>query len=227
MAVTDRVVGMAKAVVEKVVELKTNATNKFNEIKDSITQAITNAKDKVTSAVGGMKDAVRKKFDEIVDWVRNIPRRITNALGNLGDLLWNSGSSIISGLLSGMRNAADSMFNWVSGIAGTIASLKGPLPYDRKVLVGNGIALMHGLQKGLEEGFENEVKPYVSGLAMDVNATMVPAGAPDAIAAKSAPVVQVGELVVREEADIYRIAEQLYNLSNRGGVAWSTSYSMA
>lgn len=212
-------------VINKVTELKTNATNKFNEVKTNITNAINGAKDTVTNAVAGMYKAVKQKFDDAVNFIRGVPNRITEALGNVKDLLWNAGSSIINGLWDGMSNAFSDVTGWVSGIAGTIASLKGPLPYDRKVLIDNGMALMDGLQKGLERGFEQEVKPYVSGLGMEVSSSI--SAAPVAAApVQKGVTVQVGELVVREEADVRRIAEQLYDISNRG-TAWSTSYSAA
>ena len=212
-------------VINKVTELKTNATNRFNEVKTNISNAINGAKDTVTNAVANMYKAVKQKFDDAVNFMRGVPKRITDALGNVKDLLWNAGSSIINGLWDGMSNAFSDVTGWVSGIAGTIASLKGPLPYDRKVLIDNGMALMYGLQKGLERGFEQEVKPYVSGLGMEVSSSI--SAAPVAAApVQKGVTVQVGELVVREEADVRKIAEQLYDISNRG-TAWSTSYSVA
>lgn len=213
--------------------------DKFTEMQNRVRSAIDNARQAVQSGwnailsfvrtvMGNILGSVQNGWNNAVNFVRGIPSRILNALGDLGSLLWNAGSSIISGLWNGMSSAVGGLFQWVSGIGSTIASLKGPLPYDRKLLVDNGLALMYGLQKGLERGFEDTVRPYVSGLAMDVSASVVPpAGATGAVGTGGV-VVQVGELVVREEADINRIAERLYDLTKReGGASWSTSYSMA
>ena len=121
---------------------------------------------------GGLLDGAGQKVEEFLDWAAHIPDHILEALGDLGSLLWGAGSSIIGGLWDGMRSAADGLFGWVSGIAGTIARLKGPLPYDRKVLIDNGLALMAGLQSGIAEGFEQIVMPYVSAIAGEMQSGM-------------------------------------------------------
>lgn len=197
---------------------------KMEEIRQKVGETFSNMKQAVSDAMQNVSDSVHSKWDSVVSFVQGIPQRIVNALGDLGSLLWNAGSSIISGLWDGMSYAVGGLFDWVSGIGDTIASLKGPIPYDKKLLVDNGLALMYGLQKGLEEGFEREVKPYVSGMGLDVASSI--SVAPTTSSPLRAVTVQVGELVVREEADIDRIAEKLYDLSNREA-SWSMSYSVA
>ena len=97
--------------------------------------------------------SIQSGFNSAVEWVSGIPGRIVAALGDLGSLLWDAGASIINGLWEGMKSAVGGMFDWVSGIAGTIASLKGPIPYDLKLLIPNGKAIMKSLATGLEQGF--------------------------------------------------------------------------
>ena len=97
--------------------------------------------------------SIQDGFNSAVEWVSGIPGQIVSALGNLGSLLWDAGSSIISGLWEGMKSAAGGFFDWVGGIAGTIQSLKGPLPYDAKLLIPNGMAIMSSLERGLREGW--------------------------------------------------------------------------
>ena len=98
-------------------------------------------------------NSIQEGFNSAVEWVSGIPGQIVSALGNLGSLLWDAGSSIINGLWEGMKSAASGFFDWVGGIAGTIQSLKGPLPYDAKLLVPNGMAIMSSLERGLREGW--------------------------------------------------------------------------
>ena len=158
--------------MQKWEELKANTSQAFENIKQSVIGAFENAKQSVIEAAANIYEGVSNKFNEVVDFVAGIPGRILGALGDLGSLLWNAGSSIISGLWDGMSAVADDLFNWVSGIAGTIASLKGPLPYDKKVLIDNGLALMAGLQSGIAEGFEQMVMPYVSAIAGEMQSGM-------------------------------------------------------
>lgn len=210
---------------DKITSAKEAIQSKVDAAKQAVSDAFNNMRQAVSDAMQNVGDSIRDKWDSAVSFVQGIPQRIVSALGDLGSLLWDAGSSIISGLWDGMSYAVDGLFDWVSGIGDTIASLKGPLPYDKKLLVDNGLALMYGLQRGLQEGFENEVKPYVSGMGLDV-ASSINVAPTTTSGTLRAVTVQVGELVVREEADIDRIAEKLYDLSNREA-AWSMSYSVA
>lgn len=118
----------------------------------------------LSGAWEAIKSGVSSGIDAVLGFFRDLPGNILSALGNLGSLLLDAGSSIIDGLLSGMQSAAEGLFGWVGGIADTIASLKGPLPYDRKLLIPAGNAIMEGLLNGLAEGF-GDVTDEVSGMA--------------------------------------------------------------
>lgn len=115
----------------------------------------------------GIKSAVSDGINNVVSFFSDLPGNILNALGNVGNLLWDAGSSIIDGLLGGLQDAADGLFGWVGGIADTIASLKGPLPYDRKLLIPAGEAIIGGLRKSMMSSFE-EVKDEVSQMGGEI-----------------------------------------------------------
>ncbi|AEV52159.1 tail length tape measure protein [Rhodococcus phage RER2] len=89
----------------------------------------------------------------IVSAVGEFPGKVLGVLGNLGSILVNAGKALMDGLLSGITSGLQKVLDFASGIADKIASVKGPLPYDRKVLIKNGEALMEGLRKGIENGF--------------------------------------------------------------------------
>ena len=112
-------------------------------------------------------NSIQDGFDSAVEWVSGVPDRILSALGDLGSLLWDAGSSIIDGLWEGMRSAFDGLCDWVSGLAGTIASLKGPLPYDRKLLIPNGTAIMDSLYAGLQKGWP-QVEALMKQMTSDI-----------------------------------------------------------
>lgn len=121
----------------------------------------------VSGALDGIKSAVSGGIDGVVGFFRNLPGNILGALGSLGGLLWDAGSSIVSGLLNGIKSSIGSVYDFVGGIADKIASLKGPIPYDLKLLVPNGKAIMSGLEGGLEEGFA-PILDMVSDMASDM-----------------------------------------------------------
>ena len=118
----------------------------------------------LSGAWNGIKQAVSNGIDGVLGFMRNLPGNILGAIGNVGNLLWNAGSSIISGFLKGLRQKFEDVKSFVGGIGDWIVQHKGPIPYDRKLLVKNGMAIMQSLDTGLRNGFE-PVMGYVSSMA--------------------------------------------------------------
>jgi len=125
------------------------------------------------------KDGAVEKGGELVDWAQGLPGRIVSAIGDLSGKLLQAGKDIINGLLNGIKQAAQGVFDYVGGIADKIAALKGPLPYDRKLLIPAGQAIMQGLLGGLKSQ-ETELFGWVSKLgdrlsvAGSMTATLTP-----------------------------------------------------
>ena len=112
------------------------------------------------SASNGAKNI----FNSLIGWFRGIPGRILGALGNVGSLLWNAGSSIITGLFDGLKSAWNKVTGFVSGIAGWIRDHKGPLSYDATLLTPAGNVMMRGFGNALQKSFRANVVPFVSGV---------------------------------------------------------------
>lgn len=143
------------------------AQNAWNLICSIVSGAVGIISGVVSAAASALSSAISAGLDGIVGLFANLPGNIVSALGSLGSLLWNAGSSIVSGLLQGIQDSIGSVYGFVSGIADTIASLKGPIPYDLKLLIPNGEAIMSGLAAGLESGF-GPVEELVGGMAGDL-----------------------------------------------------------
>jgi hypothetical protein len=63
----------------------------------------------------------------------------------------NAGRSVIDGLLAGIRAGVQAMYDFVSGIAAGIAARKGPISYDKKLLIPAGLAIIKGLTVGMQK----------------------------------------------------------------------------
>ena len=153
----------------------TNVQTFFSELPGKIqtflTEVITNAATWVTTMTGkatemgqGFLNAVTEKFGEVLDWAGNIGSSIIGALGDMSSLLFDQGSAIIEGFLNGLKSMWDSVTGWVSGIGEWIAENKGPIDYDRVLLIPHGKAIMAGLQEGMQTGFTG-VQDDVLGMA--------------------------------------------------------------
>lgn len=168
--------------------------------------------------VGGLLSGATQKGAEVLDWFAGLPGRILSALGDLGGLLVGAGMSVIDGFLSGLKGAWDGVTGFVGGIADWIAEHKGPIEYDRRLLVPHGMAIMRGLGSGIERAFGSEVEPLVSGIGgrlADAMATGAPgfawatarAGTPYPAPGRTTVVNQsFSTRVVRSDQDMYAAA---------------------
>ncbi|MGL5442774.1 MAG: phage tail protein, partial [[Mycobacterium] stephanolepidis] len=136
----------------------------FSNIGSSIVSAFSGAWNGIVQGFYQVNASIADAGSRIMAEVGSWPGKIAGFFANAGSLLIAAGRAMMDGLLQGIRAGAQAVFDFVSGLAGKIASLKGPLPYDRKVLIPNGQALMEGLGTGLENGF-TKVEDQVSGMA--------------------------------------------------------------
>lgn len=139
----------------------------LNQVINDLIEWVSGVAEQAMEAGAQFLQSIQDGFNSAVEWVSGIPQMILDALGDLGSLLWDAGSSIISGLWEGMQSAVGGLFDWVGGLAGQIASLKGPLPYDRKLLIPNGTAIMDSLYTGLRKGWP-QVESLMKQMTSDI-----------------------------------------------------------
>lgn len=110
------------------------------------------------SAANGARNA----WNGVVSWFRGLPGSIVGFFGNAGSILYNAGASIISGFLNGLKSMWSNVTGWISGIGDWIKAHKGPISYDRRLLIPAGQAIMTGFAQGLNNGFDNHVETAIS-----------------------------------------------------------------
>lgn len=161
----------------------TQVTTFFNNtiaFLSSIPERVGSAISSTISTVGQIASAagtafltgVTTFFNNTITFLKSVPGRIVDAIGYLGNLLFTAGKQLLDGLLNGIKAAYQGVLNFVSGIADGIASVKGPLDYDRIVLRPHGEALMSGLEYGIRTGFEG-VLALTSSLVPQISSSLV------------------------------------------------------
>lgn len=110
------------------------------------------------SAANGAKSA----WNGVIGWFRGLPGTIAGFFSNAGSILYNAGASIISGFLDGLKSMWSNVTGWISGIGDWIKAHKGPISYDRRLLIPAGRAIMTGFAHGLNTGFDSNVETAIS-----------------------------------------------------------------
>lgn len=118
------------------------------------------------SSIGGAfnnaANSAKNTWNGVVSWFRGIPGTIGGFFSGAGTLLYNAGASIISGFLNGLKSMWSNVTGWISGIGDWIKAHKGPISYDRRLLIPAGQAIMTGFAQGLNTGFDNHVETAIS-----------------------------------------------------------------
>jgi TP901 family phage tail tape measure protein len=114
----------------------------FGDIFEDAWKGLWNA---VKDFFSGWKDAVVAKGNEAIDWLKGLPGKILDAIGNLGTLLWDAGAKLLQGLIDGIKAKLTALKNTLGDIKDKIVSWKGPLTADATLLTPAGEAIMSGL----------------------------------------------------------------------------------
>lgn len=114
----------------------------------------------ILQMIGGLGSAMAQVGRKIIDSVSHI------------DLSAN-GKAIMDSLLGGLKKAWESVKSFISGIGGWIKKHKGPISYDRRLLIPAGHAIMNGLNGGLISGF-TDVQRSVLAMNQQISDAMQP-----------------------------------------------------
>lgn len=118
----------------------------------------------------------------VISFIKSLPQKITAVFAGAGDWLVSAGRAIIDGLFHGLKFSFEKVKGFIQDITRWIALNKGPLPYDRRLLIPAGRALMSGLNHGIRSEFGNVAKTVqgitrdLPQLAMPVHATPINPG---------------------------------------------------
>lgn len=139
--------------IERIKNIFNDLVSSGNRLKDSLSQAWS----KIQSAVETAKGKIEGSINRI--------KGLFESLGNIN--LFSAGKAILDGFLRGLKSAWGRVKNFVGGIAGWIKDHKGPISYDRRLLIPAGRAIMGSLDKGLTKYF-SDVKSTVSSMGQQI-----------------------------------------------------------
>lgn len=121
-----------------------------------------------SQAFNGFKQIVHGAVQGALGFLGGIGSAIGRIFAGAGSWLWNAGKSILTGLFNGLKSAWHSVTSFVGGIGSWIVKHKGPISYDRRMLVPAGKAIMGGFDKSLKAGWK-EVQRTVNGMNAQIH----------------------------------------------------------
>lgn len=111
-------------------------------------------------------------WGNITGWVGSIWSGVKSVIfGYLNFDLSAAGHNIMISFYNGLVSAFNSVKSFISGIGSWIKKHKGPLPYDRRLLIPAGKAIMRGFDEGLNNQYKSVMRT-VSGVAGDIEDAM-------------------------------------------------------
>lgn len=112
----------------------------------------------VWSGITGIISSASSTISGIINGIKGI----FNSLSNID--LSGAGKAIIDGFVGGLKSTWEAGKKFVGGIADWIKEHKGPISYDRQLLIPAGEAIMSGFNDSLMENFKS-VQKTISGVA--------------------------------------------------------------
>lgn len=168
-SVISTVGGAIGSVISGIKSAFSGMENSGNSLKSAISGAWNGMKNAVSGAASGIRG--------IVDGVKSA----FNGLKNIS--LVGAGRAIMNGLLNGLKSAWEGVKSFIGGIGSWIQAHKGPISYDRKLLIPAGNAIMSGLNEGLQDKFR-QVKSTIAEITDELANGFAPTLANDVMSAQ-------------------------------------------
>ena len=138
-------------------------------IKSTASNAWSSLASSVLSIINGLVSGAQNAWNNMSNAISSLVSNVTGFFNQLWNIdLYSAGQAILQGFLNGLQSMWSSVTDFVGGIAGWIRDHKGPIEYDRKLLIPAGNAIMGSLDNGLKDGFK-DVKKTVGGMAGEIS----------------------------------------------------------
>lgn len=215
--------------------IKTTASTVWNTITNIIATLFNSAKNTVVSIATGILNSVRNTWNSITNTISSVGSKIKDAIiqpfnsakslvSNVISSAYNWGKNLIGNIVSGIKSMIGSVTSAVKSVASTISRFLG---FHSPAEAGPGKYAdewMPNLMKMLQEGVEKNIPRLQATLntALEIPVVSSPALVAaggfgtnielPAMQTNTMPQIVIEQMVVRNDNDIERIAQRLWQL---------------
>ncbi|WP_326931512.1 hypothetical protein [Enterococcus avium] len=154
-----------RGIASRISDIVAAAMDLVDAMVNGILQAQGRLMDAAINLINGFAENIRNRQDDVRNAAWNLLDAIIGVF--VPDSLMNAGQAIMDGFLGGLQSGFENVKGFVGGIADWIKDNKGPISYDRKLLIPAGNAIMDGLNDSLKNRFSN-VKRTISTVADEI-----------------------------------------------------------
>ncbi|OHT67765.1 hypothetical protein [Mycobacteroides chelonae] len=168
-AVTGAVEAVYNAVTSKLPDIGTIITAAFGGIPTAVSEAFSGIVPSVSDIMGQVVSTFTGGGNQIVSEVGTWPGKIVSALGDLGSLLFNSGASVVSGFVAGIRSRLGDVASAAGELMSRARSFFPFSPAKEGPFSGRGWVTYSGesIAQGLADGITNKAE-VAAGAAKDL-----------------------------------------------------------
>lgn len=187
---------MITAIISAGTQMVTITQSAMNQMKSAVQNGMSSIVSSVRNGGSQMVSAWQSAGQQIVSSTQNFVNSANSSLRNIGSgvNLYSNGSALMSGLQAGINAGWSQITSSVSGMAQWIKDHKGPVSYDRRLLVDNGQAIMAGLFSGISTGWD-KVKGLIAPMSGKIS-DFVQGGMADSFALPDVATVLGGNLTI-------------------------------
>lgn len=138
----------------------------MNQMKVVVQNTMNSIVSSIQSKGGQMVSDWKTAGQQMITTTQSFVNNTNSSLKGIGSgvNLYSNGAALMSGLKSGIDSGWSQITSSVSNMAKWIKDHKGPVSYDRRLLIENGSALMSGLNQGIQAGWR-KVMDNISNMA--------------------------------------------------------------
>lgn len=152
--------------------LKNTTVQVWENIKQGTIDAWNGIKNFFITTVSNMVEGAKNAWNNLTTSVSELIDNVTSTFNKVKDIdLMEAGKAIIDSFTKGLKQKWEETKEFISGIGDWIRKHKGPISYDKKLLIPAGKAIMGGFDSSLMEGFK-DVQSNVQGMAAGLSTSV-------------------------------------------------------